>query len=269
MNRRAERRPERRACTNLALWFNHYTMMPIKARETAHQACEQALRRAVITGELGVGDRLPPERELSVTLGVSRLTLRAALAALTAQGLIAVRHGSGYVVRDYTRDGGAELLPIVAALAVEHDQLAPVAADLLRVRRHLARAVLEHLAEHPPKATAIRAFEAAVDAMAEVAIRTPDPERVAAADLLVVAALLDATASPVLRLCLNPVVAVVTGSPPLRAVLYAVPVSNVAGWRALAVWLKKPTANIEPIANLLAARDAASLARLAPKRRNR
>jgi GntR family transcriptional repressor for pyruvate dehydrogenase complex len=244
-------------------------MMPIKARETAHQACEQALRRAVITGELGVGERLPPERALAVTLGVSRLTLRAALAALTAQGLIAVRHGSGYLVRDYARDGGAELLPVVAELAAEHDKLAPLAAELLRVRRHLARAVLEHLAEYPPKVAAIRAFDAAVDAMAEVAIRTPDPERVAAADLAVVAALLDATSSPVLRLCLNPVVAVVTGSTPLRAVLYAEPMSNVAGWRALAVWLKKPTANVEPIVTLLAARDASSVARLAPKRRSR
>jgi DNA-binding FadR family transcriptional regulator len=244
-------------------------MRTIKARETAHQACEHELRRAVISGELAAGARLPPERELAITLGVSRLTLRAALAALTAQGLIAVRHGSGYLVRDFARDGGAELLPVVTDLAVERGELAPLAAELLRVRRHLARAVLEHLVEHPPKTAALRGFDAAVDAMAAVAAQAPDVELAAAADLAVVAALLDATSSPVLRLCLNPVVAVVSGSPQLRATLYADPASNVAGWRVLGAWLRRPTANIDSIATLLAARDAATLARLTPRRRAR
>ena len=238
----------------------------IKPRETAHQACHQALRRAVLTGELVAGARLPPERELATTLGVSRLTLRAALAALTSEGLLAVRHGSGYVIQDFTHTGGAELLPAVTDLAVERGDLAAIAGELLRVRRHLARAVLERLAEHPPKPAAIRVFEAAVAAMATVAAGAPDPEAIAVADLAVVAALLDATGSPVLQLCLNPIVAVVANAPRLREVLYADPASNIAGWRALARWLAHPTADLEPIAKLLAARDLATVARLARRR---
>jgi hypothetical protein len=103
--------------------------------------------------------------------------------------------------------------------------------------------------------------------MAAVAAHAPDAESMAAADLAVVAALLDTTSSPVLRLCLNPVVAVVSGSPQLRVTLYADPASNVAGWRVLGAWLRRPTANIDSIATLLAARDAATLARLTPRRR--
>lgn len=241
----------------------------IKPRETAHQACEHELRRAVIAGELGVGERLPPERELAVSLGVSRLTLRAALAALTAQGLIAVRHGSGYVVRDFARDGGAELLPVVADRAVRAGVFEPVAEELLRVRRHLARAVLEHLVAHRPAAAAIAVYDAAVDAMAELVARTSDVEHIAAADLAVVAALLDVTSNPVLRLCLNPVVAVVASNAPLRAALYAAPATNVAGWRALGAWLRRPAGSLDAIVAVLAAHDAASLARLAPRRRSR
>lgn len=240
-------------------------MRPIQPRASAHQACEHALRRAVLTGELVPGQRLPPERTLAGTLGVSRLTLRSALATLTAQGVLAVRQGSGYVVQDIGRMGGGDLLVDIASLATERDELAPVAADLLRVRRHLAHAVLEHLVEHPPKAASIRAFEAAVDDMERVATSGGDAEAAAAADLEIVAALLDATASPVLRVCLNPVVAVVTSSPRLRAVLYAEPADNVAGWRVVAAWLKKPV-RAEALLELLAARDTRSLARLSSRR---
>nr|MDQ3368701.1 GntR family transcriptional regulator [Myxococcota bacterium] len=48
----------------------------IPSRQTAHQACEHELRRSILDRELAPGDRLPPERALATTLGVSRLTLR-------------------------------------------------------------------------------------------------------------------------------------------------------------------------------------------------
>src|SRR5512143_1853107 len=142
------------------------TFQPIAHRESAHQACEQALRRAILSGEIGAGERLPPERELAAQFGVSRLTLRAALATLDAAGLISVRHGSGYIVRDFVRDGGPDLLPGLADLAAERGELPPIAADLLRVRRHLAHAALERMVEEPPTAAAVKAVQVAIDAMA-------------------------------------------------------------------------------------------------------
>jgi GntR family transcriptional regulator len=50
------------------------------------------------SGSLGVGDRLPTERQLAADLGVSRMTVRQALSVLTEQGLINSQHGIGNFV---------------------------------------------------------------------------------------------------------------------------------------------------------------------------
>jgi GntR family transcriptional repressor for pyruvate dehydrogenase complex len=243
---------------------------PIAQREPAHQACEQALRRAILRGELGAGERLPPERELAAQFGVSRLTLRAALATLDATGLVSVRHGSGYVVRDFVRDGGPDLLPGLTDLAAERGDLPPVAADLLRVRRHLAHAALERLVEQPPTAAAVRAIQLAIDAMAAAVDAGAGDSELARVDHAVLAAVLDATRSPVLRLCVNPVIAVVSRNAALRAALYREPASNVAGWRLLAAWMQRPrAADLSRILDVLAKRDAATIDHLSKRRRSR
>src|SRR5205085_5290372 len=48
--------------------------------------------------QLGVGEAIPSERRLSTDLGVSRLTLRAALDELVREGYLVRRHGSGTFV---------------------------------------------------------------------------------------------------------------------------------------------------------------------------
>jgi GntR family transcriptional regulator len=48
--------------------------------------------------DLGVGEAIPSERQLSAALGVSRLTLRAALDDLVRDGLLVRRRGSGTFV---------------------------------------------------------------------------------------------------------------------------------------------------------------------------
>lgn len=56
------------------------------------------LRRAVASGEYPVGSQLPPEPALSVELGVSRSTLRDALAQLEREGFILRRQRLGTTV---------------------------------------------------------------------------------------------------------------------------------------------------------------------------
>lgn len=53
------------------------------------------IRRLILAGTLGPGDRLPAERDLAVRIGVSRPTVRAGLQALAAMGVVQSRHGSG------------------------------------------------------------------------------------------------------------------------------------------------------------------------------
>src|SRR5579875_3563360 len=47
------------------------------------------------SGQLRLGSRLPPERELALSLGVSRPSVRQAVKALEAMGIIVCRVGSG------------------------------------------------------------------------------------------------------------------------------------------------------------------------------
>jgi GntR family transcriptional regulator len=49
---------------------------------------------------LGIGNAIPSERQLSVDLGVSRLTVRAALDDLVREGYLVRRRGSGTFVRE-------------------------------------------------------------------------------------------------------------------------------------------------------------------------
>ncbi len=49
---------------------------------------EQQIRDAILRGDFAQGERLPPETELAVQFGVSRPTVREALGALVAAGLI-------------------------------------------------------------------------------------------------------------------------------------------------------------------------------------
>jgi GntR family transcriptional regulator, transcriptional repressor for pyruvate dehydrogenase complex len=61
----------------------------------AHELVVDQMRRALELGQFRPGDRLPTERELSEALDVSRTTVRAAVAVLEREGLIAVRRGRG------------------------------------------------------------------------------------------------------------------------------------------------------------------------------
>ena len=60
----------------------------------ASSAIADQIRAAILGGQLKEGERLPPERTLADQFRVSRVTVRDALRALEAMGLIAVRVGA-------------------------------------------------------------------------------------------------------------------------------------------------------------------------------
>jgi GntR family transcriptional regulator, transcriptional repressor for pyruvate dehydrogenase complex len=74
------------------------------------------VRGLIDQGELRPGDRLPPERELAVQLGVSRPSVRAGLRSLAAIGVLQTRHGAGTFITDGPPTLGAEPLSFLAAL---------------------------------------------------------------------------------------------------------------------------------------------------------
>ncbi|WP_176903259.1 GntR family transcriptional regulator [Nonomuraea maritima] len=112
----------------------------------AHVQIERWLLRSIGDGELAPGDRLPGERELAGRLGVSRMTLRQALATLERDGVL---------LRVPGRSGGA----FVAEPRIECD-LTGLAGFTEQVRRaHLrAEARVLRAASVPSSAAVARAL---------------------------------------------------------------------------------------------------------------
>jgi GntR family transcriptional repressor for pyruvate dehydrogenase complex len=110
------------------------------------------LQAQIASGAFPKGSKLPSERELAGTYGVSTPTVREALRALTSMGLVEVRHGSGAYVAtasDGLLDGalamliqleGVDVLDLIGLLRVLNLYVAELAVehasdeDIRRVR---------------------------------------------------------------------------------------------------------------------------------------
>src|SRR3546814_15902360 len=80
--------------------------------EAAYRLLARALQLLIMDGRVGLGVRLPGERELAQALGVSRTTLTAAYGQLRENGYLLSRRGSGSVTHhpggQYGRASGRE-----------------------------------------------------------------------------------------------------------------------------------------------------------------
>lgn len=66
--------------------------------DTLYVRVANHLRNLIESQGLGPGERLPTERQLAETLGVSRVPIREAIRTLSAQGVVEVRRGQGMFV---------------------------------------------------------------------------------------------------------------------------------------------------------------------------
>ena len=141
------RQPDRPATALLGL------VPPVIVRErgsTAHGQIEEWLAEAIEAGRLAPGDRMPTEQDLSEWLGVSRMTLRHALATLSRRGL---------VDRAVGRNGGT----FVAQPKLEQDRTT-LAGFSEQLRRHgmVAGARVLSAAERPARPGVAAALKIAV-----------------------------------------------------------------------------------------------------------
>ena len=70
----------------------------------------QQIENMILSGELAIGEQLPPARELSVKMGVSRTVISAGLVELEKLGFVEIRTRQGVFVCDYRRNGSLETL---------------------------------------------------------------------------------------------------------------------------------------------------------------
>ncbi len=100
------------------------------------------IEELILRGILRPGERLPPERDLSERLGVSRPSLRDAVAELQKQGLLASRAGSGIFVADVL---GSAFSPALVRLFSEHPD---AVFDFVDFRRDLEALTAARAATH-------------------------------------------------------------------------------------------------------------------------
>lgn len=70
----------------------------------------QQLQGMILSGELPIGSRLPPERELAQQMQVSRAVVNSGINELVNQGFVTVQPRQGSFVADYRREGNLSTL---------------------------------------------------------------------------------------------------------------------------------------------------------------
>lgn len=118
--------------------------MPFRPVETERlaQSVVRQIELLILRGLLRPGERLPPERDLAERLGVSRPSLREAIAELQDRGLLVARAGSGVFVAEML---GAAFSDALVRLFASHEE---ALFDYIAFRRDLEGMAAERAARH-------------------------------------------------------------------------------------------------------------------------
>jgi DNA-binding FadR family transcriptional regulator len=148
-------------------------MKALKRKQMLYQAVQDEVKSYILQNDLKAGDPLPPETELAQQLDVSRNSVREAVKALEALGILETRQGTGLFVRHFSFD------PILDNLA--YGMLFDLSnlSDVLEVRCQLELGMVEKVVN---KATAdqIQRLREILDEMrvsAEHGIYSADADR--------------------------------------------------------------------------------------------
>ncbi|NNN19280.1 MAG: FadR family transcriptional regulator [Acidimicrobiaceae bacterium] len=120
------------------------------------------IRTLIHQGQLSPGDRLPSERELCASFGVSRITIRDALRVLESSGLIEIRvgaHGGAYVTAPTSSNIISGITDMLAMSALS-------AAEITEARIIFELGIIELVCE--------RAKEEDFEALEEIVARSRD-----------------------------------------------------------------------------------------------
>ena len=96
----------------------------------------QRIQGMILSGELLMGSKLPPERTLAEQMRISRTVINSGLAELAEQGFLEVRPRQGTYVADYRRQGNLDTLAAITRYregALDREDIRSV----LEVRRSL------------------------------------------------------------------------------------------------------------------------------------
>lgn len=126
------------------------------------QQVREQLLAAIERGDFPPGTMLPSERALCATFGVSRVSVREAIAGLDAMGLITVQQGRGAFVREGV--AGRYAGPFAKYLQLHRTEL----VELLKVRGALDELTAEEAALHASATDLAKVTEACTRFRAQV-----------------------------------------------------------------------------------------------------
>jgi len=143
--------------------------MPFKkvSAEKLSQAVTHQIEELILRGILRPGERLPAERELSERLGVSRPSLREAIAELQDKGLLTSKAGAGIYVADVL---GNAFSPALVRLFSSHDE---AVFDYVSFRRDMEGLAAERAAKFGSD-TDLKVIQTIFDRM-DIAHKRRDP----------------------------------------------------------------------------------------------
>jgi len=118
-------------------------------RERVSDRVATELLKLIADGRLTPGERLPGERQLATMMGVSRVSIRAALQQLKEQGLLSAVQGGGTRLLAAARDIDPDLSPLLRIDAENLDDLFAIRAilEVWAARRAAERATPQQIAE--------------------------------------------------------------------------------------------------------------------------
>lgn len=107
-------------------------LKPLKTENLPDRFIEQ-FEELILSGAFPIGEKLPPERELALKLGVSRPVVHQGLLDLEHKGLVKMIPRVGTVINDYRKEGSLTLLN--SLLRFQNRKLDPaMLRSLLEVR---------------------------------------------------------------------------------------------------------------------------------------
>lgn len=231
-------------------------------KKRAVETTADRVRSAILRGEIPAGADLPGERGLAAELGVSRLTLRSALARLETQGLVQSVQGSGTRVLDFRETAGIELIGYLAEENLASGTL-PIGLlhDLLELRRMVAVELLGLVTE--------RASSAELDALGahlyEQAKLLGDRARFVEADLQFARLVVRASHNLALELLYNTVVRLIAAQPGIELAFLANAEQTLTVYQRLLelIAAREPRRVVRVARRILERLDRATLARVA------
>ncbi|MFC4008001.1 FadR/GntR family transcriptional regulator [Nonomuraea purpurea] len=151
--------------------------VPRPARLSRAVEAQEGVKDLIVTRGLVAGDPLPTESELMEELRVSRNSIREALKALQAVGIVEIRHGFGMFVGRMSLAGLVDELTFHSRITLQNGK--NHLAHLIEIREILESGLVQRLIDLGPEAdlTPIADVITRMDAEAQAGPVSPETDR--------------------------------------------------------------------------------------------